>query len=255
MTSSNPKETIDFGFQQVDREAKAGKVHEIFANVADRYDVMNDLMSGGMHRLWKDHFVAGMPTANGAKLLDMAGGTGDIAFRYINQAQKRGHDVNVTISDINAAMLEQGEARALDKGITQPITWQVADAENLPFEDNSFDLYSIAFGIRNVTNKDKALREVARVLKPGGQFFCLEFSHVEQELVKQLYDFYSFKVIPEIGSKVTGDRDAYQYLVESIRMFPKAEEFAGMMEEAGLSRVRYDALTMGVVAIHRGWKL
>ncbi len=251
-----PKEDLaDFGFQSVPRGEKAARVHGVFASVASKYDVMNDLMSGGMHRLWKRRMVQEMRPFPGCALLDLAGGTGDIAFRFLDRAKKQGVAAHATITDINAAMLEEGKHRALDANRLEHIAWAVVNAEEIPYEANRFDYVSMAFGIRNVTDREKALREIHRVLKPGGKFVCMEFSHVDNPVLGKMYDAYSFSVIPKIGEMVTHDRAAYQYLVESIRQFPKRPQFARMIEQAGFARVKYITLAQGAVAIHTGWKV
>lgn len=255
VTRPQAGEVADFGFKTVEREKKSSLVHGVFASVAPKYDLMNDLMSFGLHRLWKNTMISQLPVSDGARLLDVAGGTGDIGFRYLKKARENNVNVEVVISDVNDEMLKQGKARSVDNNILSGISFKLADAENLPFDDQSFDLCTIAFGIRNVTNIDKALSEFYRVLKPGGRFVCLEFSHVENDVLKKIYDEYSFKVIPEIGKIVTGDRDSYQYLVESIRKFPTRDEFSKMIEAAGFSMVSDKAMTYGVVAIHSGWRI
>ncbi len=251
--------TTHFGFQQVNENEKQSMVRGVFDSVADKYDIMNDVMSGGLHRLWKNEFISILRPVAGMRLLDVAGGTGDIAFRFLKAAAKRtGPDdipASVTICDINHNMLAAGRARALDEGIFGPIDWLVGNAEQLPLESNSVDAYTIAFGIRNVTHIDKALKEAYRVLKPGGRFLCLEFSDVDLPLLKQIYDAYSFNVIPHFGELITGDKDSYQYLVESIRKFPSQEKFKTMIEEAGFKKASYRNLSGGIVAIHSGWRI
>lgn len=254
MTKSAKKEQTSFGFKTVDSDKKASMVAGVFDSVASRYDIMNDLMSGGLHRLWKKQFVSEVNLFDGAKILDIAGGTGDIAFRIRDKAKEKGVNVDITVSDINPNMLEEGKARAIDGNMLSGLDWKVADAENLPFDDLSFDFCTIAFGIRNVTNIPKALKDINRVLKPGGRFLCLEFSHIDNKVLSQIYDSYSFNVIPKIGSVVAGDADSYQYLVESIRKFPKREVFSEMIKEAGFEGVTAEPLTKGVVAIHSGWQ-
>ncbi len=236
-----------FGTRKVSAREKTDLVRSVFDSVADKYDLMNDLMSGGRHRLWKDRFVRQIRPRPGIKCLDVAGGTGDIAFRL------RRKGAQVTVSDINEQMLRVGRDRAIDRGWLD-LEWVPANAEDLPFDDESFDLYTIAFGLRNVTHIDKALAEAARVLRPGGKFFCLEFSRVEEPFIAKIYDAWSFNVIPRIGAAVAKDRESYQYLVESIRKFPPQKQLARRMASAGLSQCRYTNLDFGVVAIHQGVK-
>lgn len=241
-----------FGTRQVDESEKTQLVRGVFDSVAGSYDVMNDLMSGGVHRLWKDRLIREIrPTADLA-YLDVAGGTGDIAFR-IRKATR--NQAQVTICDLDEAMLRVGRDRAVDKGWVSGFEWITGNAESLPFPDASFDVYTIAFGLRNVTRIDTALREAHRVLRPGGRFFCLEFSRVDDPVLARLYDSYSYNVIPRIGQLVAKDRDSYQYLVESIRKFPPQRELAKRVEQAGFSRSRYSNLTFGVAAIHSGVKI
>ena len=247
----NPEQNW-FGRQKVQPQEKTRKVLGVFDSVADKYDLMNDIMSGGLHRLWKDRLIREIAPKPGQSFLDIAGGTGDIAFRLYKAC---GGDCHLTVSDINASMLAVGRKRAVDKGIVRNVAWEVADAANLPFEDNSFDVYTIAFGLRNVTLIDDALREAYRVLKPGGRFFCLEFSHVEEPLLARLYDAYSFGIIPQMGKLVAQDKDSYQYLVESIRAFPTQDELKTRLVEAGFDQAHHTNLTYGVVAIHEAWKL
>jgi ubiquinone/menaquinone biosynthesis methyltransferase len=244
------KNTTHFGFKTVDEADKPSLVRGVFDAVAGRYDVMNDLMSGGLHRLWKNEMVSWLNPQPGMRILDVAGGTGDIALRLLQRA-----DCHVTVADINGQMLEAGRARAIDRNRLRGIEWVCADAESLPFPDNHFDAYTIAFGIRNVTHVENALAEAHRVLNIGGRFLCLEFSSVGQPLLQKIYDAYSFHVIPQIGQWITGDREAYQYLVESIRQFPDQENFAGMIRATGFGNVQYRSLTQGVVAIHSARKI
>ncbi len=239
-----------FGFKEVDKTQKESLVKGVFSNVASRYDIMNDVMSLGVHRLWKDKFITMLAPKLGSKLLDVAGGTGDIAFRFMKAAK----DSSVTVCDINQEMLNEGYKNSIDKNIIKDIEWVCGNAEELPFEDNTYDYYTIAFGIRNVTNIDRALREAYRVLKPGGRFMCLEFSKVSNPALAKFYDIYSFKFIPAMGQFVAKDKDSYQYLVESIRKFPSQEQFAKMIKEAGFSQVKYTNMSGGIVAIHSGWK-
>lgn len=241
---------VDFGFKRVAEDAKQPLVNDVFASVASRYDLMNDLMSAGLHRAWKDRFVDQLRPSPSMRLLDLAGGTGDISFRFLERGG--GH---VTITDINPAMLAEGQRRALDRNVREGLIWQEANAEALPFEASSFDAVTIAFGIRNVTHIDRVLSEAFRVLTPGGHFMCLEFSHPSLPLLQKAYDAYSFRVIPAIGERVAQDRESYQYLVESIRRFPKPDAFERMLKDAGFARTRVTPLTGGVVAIHSGWKI
>ncbi len=239
---------VNFGDQLVSPEEKTRKVGEVFSSVARRYDLMNDLMSGGLHRLWKDRFVAKVKPRPGEQILDMAGGTGDIAFRMAAKGAK------ITVSDINADMLGVGEERARDRGIAG-LTWQVQNAENLDFSDSSFDAYTIVFGIRNVTDIPAALREAHRVLKRGGRFFCMEFSQSEWPGFAQLYDRWASSVIPRIGKFVTDDEESYRYLVESIRRFPRPKAFVQMIADAGFVRAGAEPMLGGLVTIHHGYKI
>ncbi len=248
-------EKTHFGYETVTAQEKTARVGAVFSSVARRYDVMNDVMSAGLHRRWKDVMVQKIALSEGMHILDVAGGTGDIAFRLLKRAEQREKNISVTVCDINPDMLQEGRARALDRGIIRGIDWQEGNAEQLPFPDSSMDAYTIAFGMRNVTHIDRALQEARRVLKPGGQFCCLEFSHVEQPTLKRLYDAYSFGVIPRMGALVGRDRAAYQYLAESIRMFPTAGDYAGMITAAGLSQVRYEQWMGGIVALHTAWRV
>lgn len=251
--------TTHFGFQDVDETEKQALVRGVFDSVADKYDIMNDVMSGGLHRLWKNDFIRDLRPGSEMHLLDVAGGTGDIAFRFLKAAQKRTTEgdipAKVTVCDINHNMLKAGRNRALDQGIFDPTLWVTGNAEMLPLPDRSVDAYTIAFGIRNVTHIDVTLKEAFRVLKPGGRFMCLEFSKVDLPLLKQIYDVYSFKFIPHFGEMITGDKDSYQYLVESIRKFPSQEKFKKMIEDAGFSQTSYRNLSGGIVAIHSGWRI
>ncbi|WP_316975875.1 class I SAM-dependent methyltransferase [Shumkonia mesophila] len=243
--------TTHFGFRAVPVAEKASLVRGVFESVAPRYDLMNDLMSWGVHRLWKSAFVDKLNPQPGMRLLDVGGGTGDIAFAFL----KRGGG-DVTVCDINAEMLGVGRRRAVDRGILSGgPAWVCGDAERLPVGSSSVDAYTTAFCIRNVTDIPAALVEARRVLKPGGRFLCLEFSQVVLPVLDRLYDAYSFRVLPLIGQVVAQDRDAYQYLAESIRRFPPQEKFAAMIAEAGLERVRYWNLSGGIAAIHSGWRL
>ncbi|HEX5454518.1 MAG TPA: class I SAM-dependent methyltransferase [Stellaceae bacterium] len=244
----------DFGFRRVAEAEKAPLVRALFDSVAPRYDLMNDLMSAGIHRWWKAEMVRALRPRPGQRLVDVAGGTGDIARRALPQldpAQGGG----VIICDANWQMLELGRARALDDGIVAGLDWLCGDAEALPFADRSFDLYTIAFGLRNVTRIDRALAEARRVLKPGGRFLCLEFTPATVPALQPLYDFYSFQVLPLLGRVVAGNRDAYAYLAESIRRFPAQGALSGMIAAAGLDRPQFRNLTGGVAALHSAWRL
>ncbi|WP_445502000.1 bifunctional demethylmenaquinone methyltransferase/2-methoxy-6-polyprenyl-1,4-benzoquinol methylase UbiE [Microvirga sp. G4-2] len=246
-------ETTHFGFQSVPLGEKQDRVNEVFRSVASRYDLMNDLMSAGLHRLWKDNLISTLrpPKDRPFRHLDVAGGTGDIAFRILDSG---GPQTRVTVLDINGEMLKVGAERA-GRRYEGRIDFVEANAEELPLESSTYDAYTIAFGIRNVPRIDAALREAHRVLKSGGRFLCLEFSKVDVPLIDKIYDVYSFNIIPRMGQMVTGDAESYQYLVESIRKFPPPAAFARMIEEAGFRRVTYRQLTAGVVAIHSGWKI
>jgi demethylmenaquinone methyltransferase/2-methoxy-6-polyprenyl-1,4-benzoquinol methylase len=250
-----PRDETHFGYTTIPLEDKQGRVDDVFHSVARRYDLMNDLMSGGLHRAWKDALLTAVNPPKGDRpfaLLDLAGGTGDVAFRV---AQAGGPNTRVTVCDINAEMLAVGAERAAQRGLDHAVTFEQGNAEELPYADKSFDCVTIAFGIRNVPRIDRALAEAYRVLRIGGRFLCLEFSAVDVPGLDTLYELYSFKVIPRVGQAVTGDREAYQYLVESIRKFPKPQAFAGMIERAGFRRVSFRQMTGGVVALHSGWKL
>jgi demethylmenaquinone methyltransferase/2-methoxy-6-polyprenyl-1,4-benzoquinol methylase len=250
-----PRDETHFGYTTIPLEDKQGRVDDVFHSVARRYDLMNDLMSGGLHRAWKDALLTAVNPPKGDRpfaLLDLAGGTGDVAFRV---AQAGGRNTRVTVCDINAEMLAVGAERAAQRGLDHAVTFEQGNAEELPYADKSFDCVTIAFGIRNVPRIDRALAEAYRVLRIGGRFLCLEFSAVDVPGLDTLYELYSFKVIPRVGQAVTGDREAYQYLVESIRKFPKPQAFAGMIEQAGFRRVSFRQMTGGVVALHSGWKL
>ena len=251
MTDEPATPETHFGFQSVPEAEKAERVHGVFSSVAARYDLMNDLMSARIHRLWKAAMIDWIAPRPGMRLLDVAGGTGDIAFRFLERVHG---DAEATVCDMTAAMLSEGRARAEKSGV-HGVAWVCGDAMALPFPDAAFDVYTIAFGIRNVTRIERALAEARRVLRPGGRFMCLEFSTVRPRMLARAYDLYSFNVIPALGQAVTGDRDSYRYLVESIRRFPDQERFAGMIREAGFSRVAYRNLTLGVAALHSGWRL
>jgi demethylmenaquinone methyltransferase/2-methoxy-6-polyprenyl-1,4-benzoquinol methylase len=248
---SSEKDTTHFGYREVDKEAKAGLVAEVFDSVAARYDVMNDLMSAGIHRLWKRFTIELSGVRKGNAVLDIAGGTGDLAARF---AEIVGPAGRVVLADINGAMLEVGRDKLLDTGRQGNIEFVQADAQDLPFPDDSFDCVTIAFGLRNVTDKDKALRSMLRVLKPGGRLLVLEFSKPANPLLSRAYDTYSFRVLPFMGKLVANDSESYQYLAESIRMHPDQETLKDMMEDAGFSRCEYHDMTGGIVALHKGIK-
>ncbi len=243
--------TTHFGFQDVPEAEKAGMVHGVFSRVASKYDVMNDLMSGGVHRLWKDAMMDWLAPRPGQRLLDVAGGTGDVAFRFL----KRASGATAVVCDLTEPMLIEGRKRAEAERQADRLDWVVGDAMALPFADASFDVYTISFGIRNVTRIGDALSEAYRVLKPSGRLMVLEFSRIPNTVMQKLYDLYSFNVIPVMGQIVAGDRGSYQYLVESIRQFPDQDRFADMIRAAGFGQVKYRNLTMGVAALHSGWKL
>ena len=248
-------DTADFGFREVGAGDKRRLVDAVFSSVAARYDLMNDLMSAGVHRLWKADMIDWLRPRAGSHTVDVAGGTGDVARRILERAGGAGTGARVTVCDVNQGMVEVGRDRALDDGIVAGIDWLCGDAEALPLADASVDAYTIAFGIRNITRIDRALAEARRVLKPGGRFLCLEFSHVALPALGALYDAYSFRVLPALGEIVTGDRAAYQYLVESIRRFPNQDDFAALIAAAGLGNPRYRNLTGGVAALHSAWRV
>ena len=250
MTEQHARET-HFGFQTVAEDEKAGMVHGVFTRVANRYDLMNDLMSVGIHRLWKDAMMDWLAPRAGQRLLDVAGGTGDIAFRFLARAP----EARATVLDMTESMLIEGQKRAEAENLVDRLDWVAGDAMALPFADNTFDVYTISFGIRNVTRIPDALAEAFRVLKPGGRLMVLEFSQLPNPALQWAYDRYSFNVIPAIGQAVANDRDSYQYLVESIRKFPDQDSFASMIRQAGFEQVKYRNLTMGVAALHSGWKI
>ena len=250
--SEQDRNTTHFGFRTVDADEKAGLVHDVFTRVASKYDIMNDLMSAGVHRLWKDAMMDWLAPRPGQRLLDVAGGTGDIAFRFLRRA---GTVARATVLDLTSSMLTEGRARAEAAQMQDALDWVVGDAMALPFADNSFDVYTISFGIRNVTRIEDALAQAFRVLRPGGRLMVLEFSHIPNDLMQKAYDLYSFNVIPAMGQMVANDRDSYQYLVESIRRFPDQERFAEMIRNAGFEQVKYRNLSMGIAALHSGWKL
>ena len=249
--SDDSGRTTHFGFQTVAEEDKAGKVHGVFTNVASKYDVMNDVMSVGIHRVWKDAMMDWLAPRDGQRLLDVAGGTGDVSFRFL----KRAPGARATVLDMTESMLVEGQKRAEAESMAEKLDWIVGDAMALPFEDNVFDVYTISFGIRNVTRIPDALSEAYRVLRPGGRLMVLEFSQLPNEGLQKLYDLYSFNVIPKMGKLIANDADSYQYLVESIRKFPGQELFASMIREAGFDMVKYRNLSMGIAALHSGWKI
>ena len=252
--SPDTKSTASFGYRDVPEDEKETLVRGVFSSVAKRYDLMNDLMSGGIHRIWKDAMVEWLNPQPGWRSVDVAGGTGDIAFRIADMARLRGGAAKVTVCDINQDMLNEGVRRAEEKSDTA-IEWVCGSAEALPFSDNSFDSYTIAFGIRNVTHTDRALTEALRVLKPGGRFLCLEFSKVEAPVLDELYDRFSFSVIPKIGGIVAQDEESYRYLAECIRRFPPQAKFAKMIQKAGLGQVKVRNLSGGIAAMHSAWKI
>ncbi|MGA1209146.1 MAG: bifunctional demethylmenaquinone methyltransferase/2-methoxy-6-polyprenyl-1,4-benzoquinol methylase UbiE [Gemmobacter sp.] len=244
-------ETTHFGFRTVGADQKAGLVQGVFSRVASKYDVMNDLMSAGVHRLWKDAMMDWLAPRPGQRLIDVAGGTGDIAFRFLARAP----GASAVVVDLTEPLLAEGRARAEAAAMGGALDWVVGDAMALPFADASFDVYTISFGIRNVTRIEAALAEAHRVLRPGGRLMVLEFSRMVSAPLQWAYDRYSFNVIPVMGQIVAGDRESYQYLVESIRRFPEQEAFAAMIREAGFGQVRYRNLSMGIAALHSGWKI
>jgi demethylmenaquinone methyltransferase / 2-methoxy-6-polyprenyl-1,4-benzoquinol methylase len=244
--------TTHFGFETVPEDEKAGRVHGVFSSVAARYDLMNDAMSLGVHRLWKDAMLDWLAPRPGMRLLDVAGGTGDIAFRFLRRVKGDGH---ATVLDMTEDMLTEGRRRSEATTFADRLDWVVGDAMALPFPDAAFDAYTISFGIRNVTRIEDALAEAFRVLRPGGRLLVLEFSRVQVDGLRWLYDRYSFNVIPALGQAITGDRASYQYLVESIRRFPDQDAFAEMIRAAGFGQVSYRNLSMGIAALHSGWKI
>ncbi|MBV9061678.1 MAG: class I SAM-dependent methyltransferase [Alphaproteobacteria bacterium] len=252
--SNAPDATASFGYREVPASEKERLVRKVFSSVARRYDLMNDLMSGGLHRLWKDAMVEWLTPRPGWRVLDVAGGTGDIAFRIAAAARRRGGEADITVCDINQEMLAEGMRRTALKG-EGGIAWLCGDAENMPVPDRCVDAYTIAFGIRNTTHIDRVLREAHRVLKPGGRFLCLEFSRVEAPVLDALYDRFSFSVLPRLGEAVARDGEAYRYLAESIRRFPPQAAFARMIEKAGLGRVKVRNMMGGVAALHSAWRL
>ncbi len=244
----------DFGFKKVDYHKKEKLVANVFSSVANKYDLMNDVMSLGIHHYWKAKLIDHMPKLD-AKVIDVAGGTGDVAIKFMHKAMSRSLLPEICVVDINYDMLRVGYDKAIDNNILTGLTFTQGNAESLPFADNSFDYYTVAFGIRNMTNLNNVLKEAFRVLKPGGKFICLEFSKVTSPLLRPLYDFYSFKIIPSIGKIIAGDSESYQYLVESIRMFPSQEEFAKLISLCGFEKVTFENLNFGITAIHSAYKL
>lgn len=251
MAEDSTGRTTHFGFKDVAEDDKAGMVHGVFTNVASKYDIMNDVMSMGIHRVWKDALMDWLVPRDGQRLLDVAGGTGDVAFRFLGRAP----GASATVLDMTESMLIEGQKRAEASQMAEKLDWIVGDAMALPFEDNTFDRYTISFGIRNVTRIPDALSEAFRVLRPGGRLMVLEFSQLPNDGLQRLYDLYSFNVIPRMGQLIAGDRDSYQYLVESIRRFPDQETFAAMIRDAGFEQVSYRNLSMGIAALHSGWKI
>ncbi|EAU48174.1 MULTISPECIES: bifunctional demethylmenaquinone methyltransferase/2-methoxy-6-polyprenyl-1,4-benzoquinol methylase UbiE [Salipiger] len=250
MTDDTQK-TTHFGFTDIPETEKAGRVQGVFNSVASKYDVMNDAMSLGIHRVWKDAMMDWLAPRPGQRLLDVAGGTGDISFRFLKRA---GHG-HATVLDLTEPMLVEGRKRADAAAMAEQLDWVVGDAMALPFPDSTFDVYTISFGIRNVTRPQEALNEAFRVLKPGGRLMVLEFSQIPNDMMQKAYDLYSFNIIPRMGQMIAGDRDSYQYLVESIRKFPDQETFLGMLRAAGFGNAKYRNLSMGIACLHSGWKI
>ena len=248
---NNADQTTHFGFETVPEAEKAKKVQGVFTSVASKYDVMNDVMSLGVHRIWKEVMMDWLAPRPSQKLLDVAGGTGDISFKFLKRAGS-GH---ATVLDITENMLIEGRKRAEANQVLDSLNWVVGDAMALPFADNSFDVYTISFGIRNVTCPQEALNEAFRVLRPGGRLMVLEFSQIPVPLARKAYDFYSFNVIPRMGKLIANDRDSYQYLIESIRKFPNQETFLSMVRQAGFENANYRNLSLGIAALHSGWKI
>ena len=249
--ANQSEKTTHFGFETVSESEKAGRVQGVFGSVASRYDIMNDVMSGGIHRVWKDAMMDWLAPRSGQKLLDVAGGTGDIAYRFLKRAGQ-GH---ATVLDLTEEMLVEGRKRAEASQMADQLDWSVGDAMALPFPDNSFDVYTISFGIRNVTRPQDALNEAFRVLRPGGRLMVLEFSQIPNPVMQGAYDRYSFNLIPLMGQLIANDRDSYQYLVESIRKFPDQDKFLKMVRSAGFENAKYRNLTAGIACLHSGWKI
>lgn len=243
--------TTHFGFETVPEDQKAGRVQGVFSSVASKYDIMNDVMSVGIHRIWKEAMMDWLAPRPGQRLLDVAGGTGDVSFKFLRRAGAG----FATVLDLTEQMLVEGRKRAEAEDMAASLDWVVGDAMALPFEDNTFDVYTISFGIRNVTRPQEALNEAFRVLRPGGRLMVLEFSQIPNDMMQKAYDLYSFNVIPRMGQAIAGDRDSYQYLVESIRKFPNQETFLDMVKQAGFENAKYRNLSMGIAALHSGWKL
>lgn len=251
MSDSN-QDTVSFGYEDVSPEEKTRRVGEVFSSVAKKYDIMNDAMSFGMHRGWKDRFVKRVKPQAGENILDMAGGTGDIAFRMADRG------ANITVADINQEMLDVGAERAMERDEAEgagSLVFSQQNAEEVSFASNSFDAYTIVFGIRNVTHKEKALKEALRVLRPGGRFYCMEFSVTDWSGFREIYDFYSMNIMPRMGQVIAGDIESYRYLAESIRKFPRAPEFESMIRNAGFVNTKAEVILGGAVAIHSGWKV
>lgn len=253
MRGTEKESKTNFGFKEVPLSTKETLVNKVFSSVANKYDIMNDVMSLGMHRLWKKEFMTFLPDKS-RSLLDLASGSGDIAYNYLASAKKLGESPRIVLSDINKDMLEVARTKFIDAGILNSVEFLLASAMELPFEDSSFDYCTIAFGIRNVASIEQALSEALRVLKPGGKFVCMELSPLKSGIISEIYDIYSFKIIPKIGKLIVDDEESYQYLVESIRKFPKPEDFATLIENAGFTGVDYKSMNFGTVAIHYGYK-
>ncbi len=250
MSDQSPK-TTHFGFSDIPESEKAGRVRGVFGSVASKYDVMNDAMSFGIHRIWKDAMMDWLAPRAGQRLLDVAGGTGDVSFRFLGRAGS-GH---ATVLDLTEPMLVEGRKRAEAESMAGMLDWVVGDAMALPFADNTFDVYTISFGIRNVTRPQEALNEAFRALKPGGRLMVLQFSQIPNDMMQRIYDLYSVNLIPRMGQMIANDRDSYQYLVESIRKFPDQDTFLGMVRAAGFEQAKYRNLSMGIACLHSGWKL